>query len=310
MGNVKFNFAAVFSIMVLLAFSYITFMGLDYLKGGDLLLPIVLTVGFILLVIVCIAIMCASKATRWHRVGIIGQVFFGIVILAAFIASAFPFTNFMRVVNDKENITNKVKEACNSATNLDNAYVNYVDTRIEKYKENLSLISRGKNINPTRYRECLGEASGNTDEAKIEGLAKSLRNKLLPSSTTKIVEERHNWLDGAKNANVWNPLTPANINKIDQQVNGWLANYQKLSSISYQGEDTKPFEYENFSSSLKILTDTYKKIEKPQNFALVVSIICFIIMLLPYWLTEKEIAGRQSKRIPEGKHLFNKSNEE
>lgn len=295
MGNVKFNFAAVFSIMVLLAFSYITFMGLDYLQGGDLLLPIVLTVGFILLVIVCIAIMCASKATRWHRIGIIGQVFFGVVILTAFVASAFPFTNFMRVVNDEENITNKVQEACYSATNLDNAYVNYVDTRIEKYKENLSLISRGKNVNPTRYRECLGEASGNTDDAKIEGLAKSLCNKLLPQSTTKIVEERHKWLEGAKNANVWNPLTPSNINKIDQEVNGWLSNYQKLSSISYQGEDAKPFEYENFSSSLTELTDSYSKMsQKPTSKVLVIALLCYIVMLLPYFMTRKSLAGATS----------------
>lgn len=295
MGNVKFNFAAVFSIMVLLAFSYITFMGLDYLKGGNLLLPIVLTVCFMLLVMVSIAIMCASKATRLHRISVIGQAFFGIIILAAFIASAFPFTNFMHVVNDKENITNKVQEACNSAINLENAYVNYVDSRIEQYKDNLSLISRGKNINPTRYKECLSEAAGNTDEVKIEGLAKSLRNKLLPVSTTKIVEERHNWLEGAKNANVWNPLTPANMRQIDQQVNGWLANYQKLSSISYQGEDVKPFEYDGFSSSLSELTKSYSNIsQKPSPQVLAIALFCYLVMLLPYFMTRKSLAGATS----------------
>lgn len=295
MENLKFNFAAVFSIMVLLAFSYITFMGLDYLKGGDLLLPIVLTVGFILLVIVCIAFMCVSKATRWYRLGIIGQVFFGIVVLAAFIASAFPFSNFLRVVNDKDNITNKLYEACNSAINLDNAYANYVDTRIKKYKESLSLISRGKDINPSRYMECLGKASGSTDEAKIESLARSLRNKLLPESTTKIVEERHKWLVVAESAHVWNPLTPANINKIDQQVNGWLSNYKQLSSISYQGEDAKAFEYTEFSSSLSELMNSYTSLsQRPTFMVLAIALICYFVMLLPYFTIRKSLARTTS----------------
>ena len=294
MGKIKLTFAVVISVIVLLIYTYITFMGLDYLNGGNLLLPTVLAIGFFILVAACIVIMCISKATRWHRIGIIGQVFFGVVILAAFIASSIPFTNFMRVVHDKSDIAGKVQEACNSAISLDSAYANYVDNRIANYKEELSLISRGKNINPTRYQECLGKASGNNDEARIEKLAKSLHNKLLPESTEKIVKERHSWLENAKNANVWNPSEPSNINKIDEQVNGWLSNYKVLSSVSYQGENASPFEYERFSSSLSTLTALYSTFKKPSFEAFIIAILCFIIMLLPYFITKKSLASASS----------------
>lgn len=295
MQTSNFNFASVFSIMVLLVFSYITFLGLVYWKEGELFLPLVLTLSMIVIVIGCVFVMCLSKATRWKRIGTIGQIFFGIIILATLLLAAFPFTNFLRVAEASDDIKNKIATTCDAAVKLDEAYEEYVNTRLDNYKSNLVLISKGRNINPSQYKECLGGASGSSDEAKIESLKKSLKNKLYPDSTSNIVKERHEWLDKARNANVWNPLTSSNISKVNKSVEGWQNNYKQLSSVSYKGEESEPFAYEEFSSQLKELTKTYAEFQRPSFFSVIISLICFFIMMLPYIITRESLAGAVSK---------------
>lgn len=302
--STKFNYAFTFSIMVLLVFSYITFLGLVYWQGGNFVVPILLTLGLIALVLLCVFVMCISKATRWKNIGTIGQVFFGFIIFATLLCASLPFTNFLRVVQDSEDLYQKVNTTCDAAINLDKAYKEYVDSRIENFKSNLIVISKGKDINPTKYQECLGGASGATDMDKIEGLAKSLYNKLLPESTSNIVKERHEWLESARSTTVWNPLTPKNINKIDEEVNGYLDNYIKLSSVSYMGEESSPFTYDAFSNQIRGLMQTYGEFQSPTLLALIIALLCFVIMLLPYILTEPDIAGKEDKKS--NKHHFHK----
>lgn len=294
MQNSSFNFASVFAIMVLLVFSYITFLGLTYWQKGNLLLPIILTVALIAIVATCVLFMCKAKATRWKRLGVIGQTLFGLIILIVFALASIPFTNFMDVINNAEEIQRKISNTCEAAESLDKEYVKYVEERIDKYKSNLISISMSKNAQPSQYNECLGGAAGNTDDEKIENLAKSLHSKLLPEATEKIVDERHKWLSSAKHTSVWNPLAPSNISKIDKQVDEWVGNYKELSSVTYKGEELKEFEYSEFNNQLSELTQIYSQFHTPSALAIIISLICFAIMLLPYFLTEKSLATATS----------------
>lgn len=295
MQNSKFNFATVFAVMVLLVFSYITFLGLSYWQGGNLLLPVLLTVALIVVVGACVFMMCMAKATRWRRLSIIGQTLFGLVVLAVLLLAALPFTNFVNVAKSSDEITAKITETCDAAEQLDNAYKEYVDERISDYEQNLGVISSAKNVKPSQYKECLGGASGSDDSDKIENLSKSLRSKLLPDGTEKAVRERHQWLDKAKHTSVWNPLAPANINKIGEQVEGWVDNYKKLSDVTYKGEEAEEFTYSDFDSQLSELTQSYRKFHAPSPLAVIISLVCFGVMMLPYFLTEKSLAGATSK---------------
>lgn len=308
--NKKFSFSLVFSIVVLLAFAYITFLGLVYWRAGNLSTPLLITAGLIAIVLLCVIIMCKAKETRWKNIGTFGQIFFGFIVLVAFLLSAVPFTNFLRVRHDKEDISKKVNEACEAAIAMDEAYSNYVDQRLADYQDNLNLMVRGKDISPTEYNECVAGATGATDEEKIAALTKSLHMKLMPDTTAAIVAERQKWITDAKEVKILNPLTPANINTVDQQVNGWLENYQELSSVRYKGEETQGFEYTQFESKLKQLTDTYTKFRFPSIWAILIAIACFGIMLLPYFLTEGDLAaagGKKKKMKGNGDgNLFNK----
>lgn len=310
--NKKFSFSLVFSIVVLLAFAYITFLGLVYWRAGNLSTPLLITAGLIAIVLLCVIIMCKAKETRWKNIGTFGQIFFGFIILVSFLLSAVPFTNFLRVRHDKENISEKVNEACEAAIAMDEAYSNYVDQRLANYQDNLNLMVMGKDISPTEYNDCVAGATGDTDEEKIAALTKSLQMKLMPDTTAAVVAERQKWITDAKEVKILNPLTPANINTVDQQVNGWLENYQDLSSVRYKGEETQGFEYTQFESKLKQLTDTYTKFKFPSIWAILIAIACFGIMLLPYFLTEGDLAAAgEKKKKKKGSgdgNLFNKQN--
>lgn len=317
MERSKFNFAAVFSLIVLLVYSYITFLGLVYWRNGDILLPLGLTLGFMVIIVVCLLIMCAAKATRWHRIGMIGQVLCGLIIFATFIASAIPFTNFMRVVEKQDTIAQEISNTLDAARNIDKSYIDFANKRINYYKERLEFVSNGKSIRPSEYNECMGRASGESDKEKIENLAKSLKMKLLPDTITVVQNHRQEWLQSASNMSVWNVMLPANIVKINKEVNEWTENYIKLSSVVYMGEESevnkepevnnrplssvddmneesKFFTYEEFNNNLSTLISFYTELHKPTFMALVLALLGFTIMLLPYITTESSLAGATS----------------
>ena len=299
MEKSKFNFAMVFSLLVLLVYTFITFLGMVYWQNGKIVLPIILALGIFLLVSFCVVVMCKAKATRWKRIGLIGQIIFGCIILATFIFSAAPFTNFLYVLGHEDEVTKEINTVMESAKDLDEKYTSYANKRLDDYKARLNLVSRGKDIRPSEYEELLGIAIGDDDDEKIDRLASSLERKLLPDSLANIKIERENWLLSASNMSVWNVMMPSNIDKINKEVGKWVNNYTGLSTTFYRGEEAESFNYPQFNTSLKNLTDNYVKLHMPSILAIIVSLICFFIMLLPYWMTTGDVAGNESGKLYE-----------
>lgn len=297
--NRNFNFALVVSIVVLLLFSYITFLGLMYWNEGIFGKPIFYTFALIAVVLLCVLLMRFGRENRVLNMddkgqkkpwGIIVMVLFGFIILVAFLLAAKPFTNFLRVWHDLEEIGQKVEATYTTAIDMDQAYVHYVNTRIEDYKTQLHHIANNKNENETDYNQCLAGAAGETDNDKIESLANSLHKRLLPDTTMAIVAERQSWLNGVKEVKVLNPMTAANINTIDSLVNCWLDNYRTLSAISYRGEDTQAFDYPDFGNKVKELTSEYTEFKRMSPWAIIVALFCVVCMLAPFLISRTDTA--------------------
>ena len=294
MNNKRFNFAAVFSIMALLVYAFFALMGLVYWKKGEIMVPVLITLAGIGVVLGCLYVMCIGKESRW-RIGRIGEIFFGLIILASFIAAALPFTNFAKVVERQNDIKGRIDTLMTSAKNLDAAYDAYVADRIQRYESQLNLVSKGKKVRPSDYQKLLAGASGDTDSKKIANLSKSLRRQLLPDSRDSICKQRMEWLNRANQMSVWNILLPQNINKIAKEVDDYVQNYVDLSSTIRAGETVKPFAYESLNNDLGELEKIYSKFSKPSVLSLIVSLICFLIMLLPYLMAQRSLAGKSSK---------------
>lgn len=294
MNKTRFNFAAVFSIMVLLVYAFIAFMGLIYWKNGELTIPLLLTLGGVAVVLLCLYVMCVGKESRW-RIGRVGEILFGIIILATFVLAAFPFTNFMKVIDKQDDIKGRIDTLFTSAKNLDSAYDNYANERTSKYESSLKIISSGKNIRPSEYREVLAGAAGNSDDEKIANLSKSLKRQLLPENMDTIRAERMKWLESANKMSVWNMLLPSNINKIANEVDNFVSNYADVSKNIRKGEEANPFAYENLNNNLGELQQIYTKFSKPSVMSLIASLVAFLIMLLPYIVAQRSLANATSK---------------
>lgn len=290
MKETKFNFATVIALIVLMVFAYFTFMGLVYLMSGSVALSAVLAVLLIVVVTAGVQLMCAAKSSRWKNIGMVGQVGAGAVVLVVLLAAALPLTSFINVVGAQKELQTNVARTLDTARDLDSAYVRYVDTRIENYRQRLGIIARGQTINPTEYQQTLGGATGDTNEKKIENLCNSLRSLLIPDSIAQLMASRRAWIDEARNVVVWNPLTAANLASVDKQVSGWADNYSRISALTYKGEETAPFSYQQFDSQLDAITATYDHLQAPSILALLASLLCFAVMLLPYFVAQKSLA--------------------
>ena len=196
------------------------------------MVPVLITLVGIGVVLGCLYVMCIGKESRW-RIGRVGEIFFGLIILATFIAAALPFANFAKVVERQDDIKGRIDTLMTSAKNLDAAYDAYVADRIQKYESQLNIVSRGKKVRPSDYQKLLAGAAGDTDSKKIANLSKSLKRQLLPESRDSICKQRMEWLERANQMSVWNILLPQNINKIAKEVNDYVKNYVEIEKIRF-----------------------------------------------------------------------------
>lgn len=292
MEKTKFNFAFVFSIVALLGFAYFAFMGLVYWKNGDLVMPAILTAAGIVLVLVCLFVMCKGKSSRW-TIGKIGEVLFGIIILGTLLAAALPFTNFFKVVEQQDKIKTEIKAMFSSAESLDSAYNAYCTDRLEAYERTLKVACKGKTVRPKDYLTLVANAGGNDDEQKVDNLVKSLKRQLTPESMDSVHQKRAEWLESTGDMSVWNLKFPNNVNVIANQVKDYSENYAKLSQKIRKGEHAEPFSYPAFSSNLQQLQSNYTTLHFPPTvLSLVVALIAFLIILLPYFITEGSLADK------------------
>lgn len=294
MMETKFNFAYVFSVVILLIFSYITFLGLCYWTGGSLITPILLTLALIIVVAGSVYAMSMARSTRWTDIGLAGQICFGVVVLAALLSASIPFTNFLRVANEKKEVQAQIQAAVTSSEAMDAAYKTYADGRIANYRASLTAALAAGPGTPV-YSQIFGTEPRTTAASRMEGMVQSLQNQLLPPSSENTVEERHLWANSI-DLNVWNPMTASNLANLSAKVASWATNYTELSSKIYAGETAQPFEYKGFDSSFVTLTDSFQHFRRPNASAVIISLICFGIMLLPYFLAQGSLAAKKSDK--------------
>lgn len=279
MRDFRINWAVILALIVLLGFTYFSFMGVLYNNhvNGDLLKGCLYAFGVIIIVSICVVIMCVSRATRWKEIGTAGQIFFALIILAVFGFSAIPFTGFMKAIQAKDDIQAKIDHTNQTADKVDSVYNVYVDQRLAAYDAWL----RSDSLHSSN-------AGGRTNEEKIANLKKSLENHLKPQSLAQCQNERKQWLSKIEGMSVWNIFLPKNLEVLGNSVESWVSDYKKLSNISYDGTPPTLFEYEHIDNN------PLKELGKFNIHwvAIVAALLAFFFMLLPYIVTESFFGGR------------------
>ena len=179
MNNTKFNFAAVISIIVLLFYSYIVFLGLVYWLDGNKWKGLLYTLILIAVIIACVFFMCKARATRWEKIGNTGQILFGVIILAALVLSSMPFAHFLKLVHNQKQVTEAFEKSHKYASDLDLAYKDYVKERKEVTLEHLNAVEAGHGAsNPAEYDSIFGMPGSDDSRSKINRMITNLEKTL------------------------------------------------------------------------------------------------------------------------------------
>lgn len=283
MRDFKINWAVILALVVLLGFTYFSFMGVLYSKSvdGDLIKGCLYALGVIIIVSTCVVIMCVSRATRWREIGTAGQIVFALIILTVFGFSAIPFTGFMRAIESKSLIQAKIDQTKMDAERIDSLYNAYVDDRVASYRDWLKADS-------SRYET----AGGSTDSVKIANLMASLRNHLDPPLLKKTQDERKAWLSSIEGMSVWNIMLPKNLKVLGNAAQSWADDYVKLSNVSFDGNPPLLFSSNSFDENP--LKDLGERNLRP--LAVLAALLAFFFMLLPYLVTESFMGSRGSNK--------------
>ena len=300
MNNLKFNFAAVISLIVLLLYSYVVFMGIIYWQDGDFLKGILFTLLLIALVVVCVAIMCKARATRWKGVGKVGQLIFGGIILIVLGISSMPFAHFLKLVSNQKQISQAFEQNYEYATRVNKAYEQYVTQREQKTRDFLSTVDAGHGTsNPAEYAEIFGLPGTDNNQQKIDRMINSLNTALLPQSLVEANRQGLQHLQEGSKMSVWNVAMPANINRLDSTVKKSVETFAQLSKNAhgYKGDKNYPqFTYDNYVSQNTELKNMLTTMSMPSVLSIIAALACFAFMLLPYYLVEKDLAGLESRK--------------
>ncbi len=298
MNNTKFNFAAVISIIVLLFYSYIVFLGLVYWLDGNKWKGLLYTLILIAVIIACVFFMCKARATRWEKIGNTGQILFGVIILAALVLSSMPFAHFLKLVHNQKQVTEAFEKSHKYASDLDLAYKDYVKERKEVTLEHLNAVEAGHGAsNPAEYDSIFGMPGSDDSRSKINRMITNLEKTLLPESLERANEQNIQRLERGAKMSVWNVEMPGIVNRIDETVKKNIEIYTNISKNAhgYKGDNNyQAFTYPAYASHNAKLQDMLDKMSMPSVLSIIAALICFGFMLLPYYLTERDVAAATS----------------
>lgn len=270
----------VLALLAVLVFSYIAFLGMLYHETTSSKTPVWIAIGILVIVSLCCFGMCYGKAERNKFLGKSVQIALGAVIFVVLVLAAIPFTNFLDVLGKSEDIKENVEEVFDYASNLDNRYAEYANSRIKDYE---NILSPEMEMSEESF---LTTRSKNEYDYVISVKSQALRRIILPESRRSIVEGRQQWLDNSKEMSLWNVATPDNLRKLRSVVSSWIDEYRTLSSNGFEDESFEPFIEKEFSTSIDTCTAQFTHYHFPSIIAILITFIVFGIILLPYFLTD------------------------
>lgn len=270
----------VLALLAVLVFSYIAFLGMLYHETTSSKTPVWIAIGILVIVSLCCFGMCYGKAERNKFLGKSVQIALGAVIFVVLVLAAIPFTNFLDVLGKSEDIKENVEEVFDYASNLDNRYAEYANSRIKDYE---NILSPEVEMSEESF---LTTRPKNEYDYVISVKSQALRRIILPESRRSIVEGRQQWLNDSKEMSLWNVATPDNLRKLRSVVLSWIDEYRTLSSNGFEDESFEPFVEKEFSTSIDTCTAQFTHYHFPSIIAILITFIVFGVILLPYFLTD------------------------
>lgn len=318
--KLKFSWGHIVAFLVLIYIGYISFMGVTYASDGDFSKAgILTTVILVVLILFFIGAQYKKGVDEKFRKSIVWERIFMYCSPIVFVLCMIPYSHFWTVFKNGSEITKKFDNAIELSKNMFTDYDEYAHKRIDNYKSMLDRVVSNKNLRPQEYRD-LG-FTGRSDAEQEKLMVKELELQLLSSNYDSLKTTATTWIDNVKGASVWNVFIIGNIKQIKTSMGSWnkdLANfaariikneeykdYNKIVSYSDHGKEIQQVE-----KALDDLKSLYTETSTPTLTAIITGILCYILLLFPYFIQRRNTKNIYRLFGQEGGHKARRNNDE
>lgn len=277
--RLKFSWGHIIAFLALIFIAYVTFMGITYLTLGDFIKAGVGCAVCVLLLAVSILGAQIQKGAPnrfykhlvWERILLLVS---PMVLLLAF----FPYNHFWTVLSQEDEIVSNFNNAIKQAHGILDEYEKYAQDRCNNLSFALQSLSDDKKHN------------------RVE----ELHLLLLSQNYENLKKESKKWIDNAaQSSTVWNVFLLGNVEDIKDAVEKWTNELHDVSTkhLSCETEEIQDFDSntpakQRCINGLESLKNEYS--DKGFQFnaiALVTMFVCWLMLMLPYFIQERHAAN-------------------
>lgn len=268
--TLKFSWGHIIAFIAIIFISYVTFMGIAYLRDGNFLEAGigVLVIDLLLILFFIVPQILKGTDEKFSRKIIFERIlFFGAPI--AFCLLMQPFAHFWTVFSNRADIETSFSKSIEGAKGMFVSYEDYANKRIEEYDGKL--------------RKAKTEAIHRNIEVE------ALRLQLLADNYTNLKQSAIEWINKASGATVWNVFMIGNIKTIERALDDWNESLTSFSTNRIQDEVESVIPFSSADESvvgakqqLGGLKKKYAETSSPTALALGIGLFMYLLLLFPY----------------------------
>lgn len=286
----KFPLAVVINLLAAITFGYFCFLGTNFYTLGDKDKSITYAVIIILLLI---GTSLGAKFLKQTKRNFKSRFVWEIISLVLFtvIIGYLTYTTFSHyfVVSENETeIQSKLNLSITQAENMYNEYEQYVDNRKNNYEANLNSAILTMNGNNSDFIKYDFMTNSIPYDKQIIRKMRTIGFDLMPSNYNSMKSGNLSWLAKSKESvENWKPIGLVDvINNIETFSNNWKSDLINTSKIREKGEENEVSDF-TYKLTLNQVTKYFTTQGNPTPTSIVYSLLVYVIMLLPYVLSNR-----------------------
>lgn len=305
MKDFKLNWGHIIQAIALCVVGYFTYAGIAYMTGGNVILSAVVT----LLVIVQTYLLMAMLQVKKVKSGKTFNVLF-YVAPVLFVILMIPSIHFVSLFNHQDYIKQEYAGVIDAVNNMFRDYEDYVDDRVNDYHLGLRDVVKNKSNNVELYEQCGFE--NYKDTLFTQNLVHTLHTHLMGNNYSNLRGSVVRWSRAIQSENFFNIRLMSDINNLENQIIMWHDYLCSLSNDRVVGEELVVKEINTFDKDNRALNRTLESIDDIKYFygdmglfsifAIIVVVVLYCMLLLPYFLIKNDDVAEVEVAEPEIKN--------
>ncbi len=289
MNTSKITLAYVLSILAILVFSFICYLGFNFRSVGDLGSSIIqATITAILLSFTVFGATLLKQTNKHFKLSFIFEILLVAIFTVVIIGyAATSFSHYFAVSKNKVDIQNGINTTVSNAETMFKSYEEYVEERKNRYASRLESAVNNQFGFPDDFVN-MGFLNNGIDlEQQRKEKLFMLNADLYPQNYNQIKAEYEKVIKNARsNVEVWKPMAVVSVVKhLDEKVPVWQNTLKDLSKHRAVGEIAEDF-------NIEIDVDSVKSKFNQNYSGLIITwllaLIAWGLMLFPYFLAKRD----------------------